>query len=78
MAMMSLCKQSDHKSIVVAALILLKRHTFFTFLFRIQNMVSSSMRVKLAAYCLALLLHMGNMTADLTLLHRDLGITEAR
>ncbi|XP_039880299.1 DNA-directed RNA polymerase I subunit RPA49 [Simochromis diagramma] len=45
---------------------------------RIQNMVSSSMRVKLAAYCLALLLHMGNMTADLTLLHRDLGITEAR
>ncbi|CAN9510433.1 unnamed protein product [Ophioblennius macclurei] len=45
---------------------------------RIQNMVSSSMRAKLAAYCLALLLHMGHMTADLTLLHRDLGITEAR
>ncbi|XP_034543124.1 DNA-directed RNA polymerase I subunit RPA49 [Notolabrus celidotus] len=45
---------------------------------RVQNMVSSSMRVKLAAFSLALLLHMGHMTADLTLLHRDLGITEAR
>ncbi|XP_030580710.1 DNA-directed RNA polymerase I subunit RPA49 [Archocentrus centrarchus] len=45
---------------------------------RIQNKVSSSMRAKIAAYCLALLLHMGHMTADLTLLHRDLGITEAR
>ncbi|XP_034043393.1 DNA-directed RNA polymerase I subunit RPA49 [Thalassophryne amazonica] len=45
---------------------------------RIQNMVSASMRTKLAAYCLALLLHMGHMTADLTSLHRDLGITETR
>ncbi|XP_038569453.1 DNA-directed RNA polymerase I subunit RPA49 isoform X2 [Micropterus salmoides] len=45
---------------------------------RVQNMVSSSMRAKLAAYSLALLLHMGHMTADLTLLHRDLAITEAR
>ncbi|XP_036950371.1 DNA-directed RNA polymerase I subunit RPA49 [Acanthopagrus latus] len=45
---------------------------------RIQNMVSSSMRAKLAAYSLALLLHLGHMTADLTLLHRDLGITEAK
>ncbi|XP_070683983.1 DNA-directed RNA polymerase I subunit RPA49 [Pempheris klunzingeri] len=45
---------------------------------RIQNMVSSSMRAKVAAYSLALLLHLGHMTADLTLLHRDLGITEAR
>ncbi|KAM7394212.1 hypothetical protein PAMP_021025 [Pampus punctatissimus] len=45
---------------------------------RVQNKLSSSMRAKLAAYCLALLLHMGHMTADLTLLHRDLGITEAR
>lgn len=41
-------------------------------------MVSGSMRVKLAAYCLVLLLHMGDMTADLTLLHRDMGFTEAR
>ncbi|CAG11183.1 unnamed protein product, partial [Tetraodon nigroviridis] len=45
---------------------------------RVQNMVSSSMQAKLAAYSLALLLHVGHMTADLTLLHRDLGITEAR
>lgn len=47
-------------------------------LFRVQNKVSSSMHAKLAAYSLALLLHLGHMTADLTLLHRDLGITEAR
>ncbi|KAM9857611.1 DNA-directed RNA polymerase I subunit RPA49 isoform 1-T1 [Aulostomus maculatus] len=45
---------------------------------RVQNVVSASMRTKLAAHCLALLLHMGQMTADLTLLHRDLGITEAK
>ncbi|XP_076027176.1 DNA-directed RNA polymerase I subunit RPA49 [Genypterus blacodes] len=45
---------------------------------RLQNVVSSSMRAKLAAYCLALLLHMDHMTTDLTLLHRDLGLTEAR
>ncbi|XP_054460181.1 DNA-directed RNA polymerase I subunit RPA49 [Anoplopoma fimbria] len=45
---------------------------------RVQNMVSSSMRAKLAAYSLALMLHMSHMTGDLTLLHRDLGITEAR
>lgn len=41
-------------------------------------MVSTSMHVKVAAYCLALLLHMGHMTADLTVLHRDLGITEIK
>uniref|UniRef100_A0A8C5IC30 RNA polymerase I subunit E n=1 Tax=Gouania willdenowi TaxID=441366 RepID=A0A8C5IC30_GOUWI len=45
---------------------------------RIQNVVSSSMRAKLATYCLALLLHMGHMTADLTLLHRDLRLAEAK
>ncbi|XP_061568025.1 DNA-directed RNA polymerase I subunit RPA49 [Cololabis saira] len=45
---------------------------------RIQNVVSSSMKSKLAAYSLALLLHMSHMTANLTLLQRDLGITEAR
>lgn len=45
---------------------------------RVQNMVSSSMRAKLAAYALALMLHLSHMIADLTLLHRDLGITEAR
>ncbi|KAJ8281331.1 hypothetical protein GJAV_G00066280 [Gymnothorax javanicus] len=43
---------------------------------RIHNMVATSMRVKLAAYCLALLLHLGDQTADLTLLHRDLRISE--
>ncbi|ROI16037.1 DNA-directed RNA polymerase I subunit RPA49 [Anabarilius grahami] len=42
----------------------------------IKNTVSMSMRMKLASHCLALLLHMGNQTADLTLLHRDLSITE--
>lgn len=45
---------------------------------RVQNIISTSMRTKLAAYSLALLLHMGYMTADLSLLHRDLGITEAK
>ncbi|XP_054633916.1 DNA-directed RNA polymerase I subunit RPA49 [Dunckerocampus dactyliophorus] len=45
---------------------------------KVQNMVSASMHAKLATYCLALLLHMGHMTADLTLLHRDLAISEAR
>uniref|UniRef100_A0A8C7MQ95 RNA polymerase I subunit E n=1 Tax=Oncorhynchus kisutch TaxID=8019 RepID=A0A8C7MQ95_ONCKI len=45
---------------------------------RVHYVVSTSMRVKVAAYCLALLLHMGDMTADLTLLHRDLGVTEKR
>ncbi|XP_070843003.1 DNA-directed RNA polymerase I subunit RPA49 [Chaetodon trifascialis] len=58
---------------------LLKKFTVETFSNgRVHNTVSSSMRAKLAAYSLALLLHMGHMTADLTLLHRDLGITEAR
>ncbi|XP_067260598.1 DNA-directed RNA polymerase I subunit RPA49 [Chanodichthys erythropterus] len=42
----------------------------------IKNTVSMSMRMKLASHCLALLLHMNNQTADLTLLHRDLSITE--
>ncbi|KAM4751489.1 LOW QUALITY PROTEIN: DNA-directed RNA polymerase I subunit RPA49 [Anableps anableps] len=45
---------------------------------RVQNIVSTSMRTKLASYSLALVLHMGHMTADLSLLHRDLGITEAK
>ncbi|XP_037112631.1 DNA-directed RNA polymerase I subunit RPA49 [Syngnathus acus] len=45
---------------------------------RVLNMVSTSMRAKLTAHCLVLLLHMGGMTADLTLLHRDMGLTEAR
>uniref|UniRef100_A0A673C387 RNA polymerase I subunit E n=1 Tax=Sphaeramia orbicularis TaxID=375764 RepID=A0A673C387_9TELE len=57
---------------------LFKTFTVETFNNGRYNMVSSSMRAKLAAHCLALLLHMGHMTANLTLLHRDLGITEAR
>uniref|UniRef100_A0A3P8UXQ4 RNA polymerase I subunit E n=1 Tax=Cynoglossus semilaevis TaxID=244447 RepID=A0A3P8UXQ4_CYNSE len=52
--------------------------TFTVETFSNGSVVSASMKVKLAAYSLALLLHMGDMTADLTLLHRDLGITEAR
>ncbi|KAL4640329.1 DNA-directed RNA polymerase I subunit RPA49 [Arapaima gigas] len=45
---------------------------------RIQHVVPVSMRVKLASYCLALLLHLGDQTADLTLLHRDLGFKESK
>ncbi|TRY64722.1 hypothetical protein DNTS_030149 [Danionella cerebrum] len=42
----------------------------------IRNTVSKSMRMKLAAHCLAILLHMGAQTANLTLLHRDMGISD--
>ncbi|XP_076874682.1 DNA-directed RNA polymerase I subunit RPA49 [Brachyhypopomus gauderio] len=45
---------------------------------RLKRTVSSSMLVKLATHCLALLLHMGNQTVDLTLLHTDLCISEAK
>ncbi|XP_030644033.1 DNA-directed RNA polymerase I subunit RPA49 [Chanos chanos] len=45
---------------------------------RVKNVVSDSMHVKLASHCLALLLHMGDFTADITQLHRDLGISENR
>uniref|UniRef100_A0A3Q1F1T7 RNA polymerase I subunit E n=1 Tax=Acanthochromis polyacanthus TaxID=80966 RepID=A0A3Q1F1T7_9TELE len=58
--------------------LLLKLLLTVPFPLRLQNTVSASMRAKIAAYCLALLLHLGHMTADLTLLHRDLRITEAR
>ncbi|KAI4883403.1 hypothetical protein NFI96_032449, partial [Prochilodus magdalenae] len=43
---------------------------------RVKSMVPASMLVKIASHCLALLLHMGDQTADLTLLHRDLNISE--
>uniref|UniRef100_W5LFX2 RNA polymerase I subunit E n=1 Tax=Astyanax mexicanus TaxID=7994 RepID=W5LFX2_ASTMX len=43
---------------------------------RVRSTVPASMMVKLASYCLALLLHMGDQTANLTLLHRDLSISE--
>jgi len=42
----------------------------------LTNLVSTSMRAKLAGYCLALLLHMGHMAVDLTLLQRDLSVKE--
>ncbi|KAL2098427.1 hypothetical protein ACEWY4_007634 [Coilia grayii] len=45
---------------------------------RVKNVVASSMRVKLASYCLALLLHINHQTANLTLLHQDLGLHESR
>ncbi|XP_056136761.1 DNA-directed RNA polymerase I subunit RPA49 [Lampris incognitus] len=45
---------------------------------KLLNIVSASMCAKVASHGLALLLHVGHMTADLTLLHRDLGITEPR
>lgn len=38
----------------------------------LSNIVSTSMRAKLAAHCLALQLHMCHMTVNLTLLHRDM------
>ncbi|CAL8333275.1 unnamed protein product [Lota lota] len=38
----------------------------------LSNHVSPSMRAKIAAYCLALQLHMGHMSVNLTLLQRDL------
>lgn len=40
--------------------------------------MSTSMRAKIAAHSLALLLHLGDMTVNLSLLHRDLEINEAR
>lgn len=50
----------------------------FACLDSLRNTVSLSMRMKLAAHCLALLLHMGDQTANLTLLHRDMSISEAK
>ncbi|XP_067297914.1 DNA-directed RNA polymerase I subunit RPA49 isoform X2 [Pseudorasbora parva] len=43
---------------------------------RLRNMVTTSMRMKLVSHCLALLLHMGGQTANLTLLHRDMDIRD--
>ncbi|RXN25527.1 DNA-directed RNA polymerase I subunit RPA49 [Labeo rohita] len=50
----------------------------FVCLNSLRNTVSTSMRMKLAAHCLALLLHMGDLKANLTLLHRDMGISDVR
>ncbi|XP_066517642.1 DNA-directed RNA polymerase I subunit RPA49 [Hoplias malabaricus] len=43
---------------------------------RLKNTVSVSMQVKIASHCLALLLHLEDQTANLTLLQRDLNISE--
>jgi len=45
---------------------------------RVKNILASSMRVKLASYCLALLLHINHQTANITLLQQDLGLHENR
>ncbi|XP_041965496.1 DNA-directed RNA polymerase I subunit RPA49 isoform X1 [Alosa sapidissima] len=45
---------------------------------RVKNVVASSMRIKLASYCLALLLHINHQTANLTRLHQDLGLHDSR
>ncbi len=50
----------------------------FACLDSLRNTVSLSMRLKLTAHCLALLLHMGDQTANLTLLHRDMDISDAK
>ncbi|XP_043103824.1 DNA-directed RNA polymerase I subunit RPA49 [Puntigrus tetrazona] len=44
----------------------------------LRNTLSTSMRMKLAAHCLALLLHMGDQKANLTILHRDIRISDVR
>ncbi|XP_062864945.1 DNA-directed RNA polymerase I subunit RPA49 [Trichomycterus rosablanca] len=45
---------------------------------RLRSTVTHSTLVKIASHCLALLLHVGDQTADITLLHRDLAISESR
>ena len=53
----------------------------FPFVFvclRVKNVVASSMKVKLASYCLALLLHINHQTANLTRLYQDLGFYDSR
>ncbi|XP_060772554.1 DNA-directed RNA polymerase I subunit RPA49 [Neoarius graeffei] len=43
---------------------------------RLKNTVTTSTVSKIASHCLALLLHIGDQNVDLTLLHRDLSISE--
>lgn len=45
---------------------------------RLKNIVTTSSVIKIASHCLALLLHIGDLKVDLTLLHRDLSITETK
>uniref|UniRef100_A0A671MF39 RNA polymerase I subunit E n=1 Tax=Sinocyclocheilus anshuiensis TaxID=1608454 RepID=A0A671MF39_9TELE len=64
------CECKRNKELITVSL--------FACLNSLRNTVSSSMRIKLVAHCLALLLHMGDQTANLTLLHRDMGISDAK
>ncbi|NXX28209.1 RPA49 polymerase, partial [Nicator chloris] len=44
----------------------------------IQNLISASMKAKIAAYVIALALHINNFQTDLTVLQNDLKLTESR
>ncbi|KFP05350.1 DNA-directed RNA polymerase I subunit RPA49, partial [Calypte anna] len=44
----------------------------------VQNLVSSSMKAKIAAYVIALALHISNFQTDLTVLQNDLKLQESR
>ncbi|MCI4395021.1 hypothetical protein PGIGA_G00175560 [Pangasianodon gigas] len=45
---------------------------------RLKSTVTASTVIKVASHCLALLLHIGEQKVDLTLLHRDLFISETK
>ncbi|KAM9449718.1 DNA-directed RNA polymerase I subunit RPA49 [Clarias gariepinus] len=45
---------------------------------RLKNTVTASTVIKIASHCLALLLHIEDQKVDLTLLHRDLSISESK
>ncbi|KAI5087765.1 DNA-directed RNA polymerase I subunit RPA49 [Silurus meridionalis] len=45
---------------------------------RVNSTVTASTVIKIASHCLALLLHIGDQQVDLTLLHRDLAISETK
>ncbi|XP_009068891.1 PREDICTED: DNA-directed RNA polymerase I subunit RPA49, partial [Acanthisitta chloris] len=44
----------------------------------VQNLVSASMRAKIAAYAITLALHINNFQTDLTILQNDLKLQESR
>ncbi|XP_068276385.1 DNA-directed RNA polymerase I subunit RPA49 [Nyctibius grandis] len=44
----------------------------------VQNLISASMKVKIAAYVIALALHINNFQTDLTILQNDMKLTESR
>lgn len=51
---------------------------FLSLAFRVRSTVTASTVAKIASHCLALLLHIGDQKVDLTLLHRDLCISETK